>query len=79
MIISIVNFIVSLTNLYLHLTNLSEEPFGILYSNGMSVCNFQFENSYKLSKLDVVFKNNKGYLYNFYGLSHNMSFILDII
>ena len=65
--------------IYLYLNNLSEEPFGILYSNGMSVCNFQFENPYKLSKLDVVFKNNKGYLYNFYGLSHNMSFILDII
>ena len=65
--------------IYLHLTNLSEEPFGILYSNGLSVCNFQFENPYKLSKLDVVFKNSKGYLYNFYGLSHNMSFILDII
>ena len=65
--------------IYLYLNNLSEEPFGILYSNGMSVCNFQFENPYKLSKLDVMFKNNKGYLYNFYGLSHNMSFILDII
>ena len=65
--------------IYLYLNNLSEEPFGILYSNGMSVCNFQFENPYKLSKLDITFKNNKGYLYNFYGLSHNMSFILDII
>ena len=65
--------------IYLYLNNLSEEPFGILYSNGMSVCNFQFENSYKLSKLDITFKNNKGHLYNFYDLSHNMSFILDII
>jgi len=62
---------------YLYITNLSDTiPFGILYYNGESHCEFKFEEPINLNNLDIVFKDSKGYDYNFYNLSHSLSFSL---
>ena len=63
---------------YLYLNNLSDEiPFGILYFNGNSICQFKFEKPFNLSELEIVFKDSKGNLYNFYNLPHSLSFLVD--
>jgi len=65
---------------YLYLDNLSNDiPFGILYfTNGQSICQFKFQETLNLNKLDIKFKDSKGNDYNFYNLSHNLSFIVTI-
>ena len=65
---------------YLYLNNLSDDiPFGILYFNGLSPCQFKFENPYKLDKLEIVFKDMKGRPFNFHNLPHSLSFLVDRI
>ncbi len=60
---------------YLYITNLSDTiPFGILFYNGESNSEFKFEEPISLNNLDIVFKDSKGYDYNFYNLSHSLSF-----
>ena len=60
---------------YLYITNLSDTiPFGILFYNGESNSEFKFEEPISLNNLDIVFKDSKGYNYNFYNLSHSLSF-----
>jgi len=62
---------------YLYITNLSDTiPFGILFYNGESNSEFKFEEPISLNNLDIVFKDSKGYDYNFYNLSHSLSFSL---
>jgi len=62
---------------YLYITNLSDTiPFGILFHNGESNSEFKFEEPISLNNLDIVFKDSKGYDYNFYNLSHSLSFSL---
>jgi hypothetical protein len=64
---------------YLFLKNISEElPFGVLHFNGQSVCQFKFENPYKLDKLEIVFKDSKGENYDFHNLSHSLNIMLDV-
>jgi hypothetical protein len=65
---------------YLYLDNLSNDiPFGILYfANGQSICQFKFQETLNLNRLDIKFKDSKGNDYNFYNLSHNLSFIVTI-
>ena len=65
---------------YLYLNNISEDvPFGILYFNGQSICQFKFQNPFMLDKLDIIFKDSKGNNYNFYNLSHSLNILLDTI
>ena len=65
---------------YLYLNNISEDvPFGILYFNGMSICQFKFQSPFMLDKLDIMFKDSKGNKYNFYNLSHTLNILLDTI
>ena len=62
---------------FLYITNLSDTiPFGILFYNGESNSEFKFEEPISLNNLDIVFKDSKGYDYNFYNLSHSLSFSL---
>ena len=66
--------------IYLYLNNLSDSiPFGVLYFNGMSTCQFKFENPYNLSSLEIVFKDSNNNEYNFYNLPHSLSFMVDRI
>ena len=65
---------------YLYLNNLSEEvPFGVLYFNGMSICQFKFEKPYTMNKLDIIFKDINNMEYDFNHLPHSLSFIIDTI
>ncbi len=64
----------------LYLNNLSDEvPFGILYFNGQSISQFKFQQPYNLDKLDIIFKDSKGLDYNFHGLTHSLSFVIEKI
>ena len=62
---------------YLYLSNLSDNPFGVLYFNNISSCQFRFQNPYNLNKLDIILKDSKGNLYNLYDLSHYLSFVVE--
>ena len=66
--------------IYLYLNNLSDEvPFGILYFNGHSVSHFKFQDPFDLNNLEIVFKDSRGMPYDFYGLSHSLSFLIEKI
>ena len=65
---------------YLYLNNLSDEvPFGILYFNGQSISQFKFQDPFDLNNLEINFKDSKGMMYNFYELSHSLSFLIEKI
>jgi hypothetical protein len=65
---------------YLYLSNLEDEtPFGVLYFTGHSVSQFKFQNPFNLNKLDIIFKNSYGGLYNFHNLPHILSFLIEKI
>jgi len=62
---------------YLYIVNLSDTiPFGILFHNGESNSEFKFDQPISLDSMDIVFKDSKGHIYNFYNLSHSLSFSL---
>ena len=63
--------------IYLYLNNIdNSSPFAILNYEGIANAEIKFENEIVLDKLDIVFKNSKGNLYNFHGLNHNLTFNL---
>jgi hypothetical protein len=65
---------------YLYLNNLSNDiPFGILYFNGESVSQFKFQEPFNLNNLEIIFKDSKGMLYNFYNLPHSLTFLIEKI
>jgi hypothetical protein len=65
---------------YLYLNNLSDDiPFGVLYFNNISSCQFKFEKPFNLNVLEIVFKDSMGNDYNFYNLPHSLSFMIDRI
>jgi hypothetical protein len=64
--------------IYLYLNNLSEDiPFGILYFNGKATSQFKFQQPFSLDKLEILFKDSKGNNVDFYGLPHNLSFLIE--
>jgi len=63
---------------YIYLKNLSENiPFGILYFNNISICNFKFQKPFSLSNLEIEFRDDAGGIYNFYNLKHELNFIME--
>ena len=63
---------------YIYLSNLSNAiPFGILYFNNISICNFKFESSYTLSNLEIEFKDENGIEYDFCNLPHELNFVIE--
>ena len=62
--------------IYLYITNLSDTPFGVLFYDGTSTCEFKFKEPINLDTLDIVFKDARGLLYNFYNLPHTLSFLI---
>ena len=67
--------------IYLYLNNISNIiPFGILYfnqnCNSPLISNFTFESPINLNTLDIIFKDEHNYIYNFNNLSHNLNFII---
>ena len=61
---------------YLYLNNLSDNPFGVLYFNGLADLQFKFQEPFDLDYLDIIFKDNKGREYDFNNLSHSLSFVI---
>ena len=64
---------------YLYLTNLSDNPLGVLYFNGLSDIQFKFQEPFDLDLLDITFKDTKGREYDFNNLSHSLSFLIEKI
>lgn len=65
---------------YLYLNNLSDDvPFGILYFNGQSVSQFKFKDPFNLDNLEIMFKDSQGIPYDFHGLPHSLSFLIEKI
>jgi hypothetical protein len=67
--------------IYLYLNNISNNiPFAILYFNqninSPLISNFTFESPINLNTLDIIFKDEYNYIYNFNNLSHNLNFII---
>ena len=65
--------------IYLFLDNIENTlPFAVLYLNNQAVQQFKFEEPIELDKLELTFKDSKGRLYNFYGLSYSINVQLEI-
>ena len=62
--------------IYMYITNLSDNPFGILYSNSQVPCQFSFKEPFNLNCLDICFRNSSGNNVNFHNLKHNLGFII---
>jgi len=64
--------------IYLYINNLSDTvPFGILFNGtNNSNCEFKFKEPFDIECIDIVFKDSKGALYNFYNLQHTLSFVI---
>jgi hypothetical protein len=60
----------------MYIANLSDTPFGILYSNSQVPCQFSFKEPFNLKYLDICFKNSSGNSINFHNLTHNLGFII---
>jgi hypothetical protein len=65
--------------IYLYLSNLSDNPFSILYPGQQSMAQFNFQEPFSISKLEIVFKDSNNNVCDFYNLPHNLSFIIDTI
>jgi hypothetical protein len=67
------------TKLYLYITNLLNEPYGILNFNNTSKCSITFKNPISLDKLELLFLTENKELYNFENLKYNLSFQMLIL
>ena len=63
----------------LYLNNIdNNSPFAILYPGSTSNAILNFENLISLEKLDILFKDSKGRIHNFYNSEHNISLQLEV-
>ena len=64
--------------IYLYINNISDTvPFGILFNGtNNSNCEFKFKEPFDIDCLDIIFKDSRGNLYNFYNLQHTLSFVI---
>ena len=63
----------------LYLNNVdNNSPFAILYPGSTSNAILNFENLISLDKLDILFKDSKGRIHNFYNSDHNISLQLEV-
>lgn len=63
----------------LYLNNIDNQtPFAILIPNSTSPALIKFEEPISLDKLDILFKDSKGRLHNFYNLEHTISLQIEV-
>ncbi len=63
----------------LYLNNIdNQNPFAILIPNSTSSAVINFEEPTTLNKLDILFKDSKGRIYNFYNLEHSISLQIEV-
>ena len=67
------------TKVRLFITNLSNEPFGVLNFNGSSKCNVKFGEPKNIDCLNLLFLDDNNELYNFHNLKYNLSFQLQVL
>ena len=65
--------------LFLYFKNINDDPISIVYFNGNTESNIQFEEPIELSKLDVELRDMNGNLYDFNNLSHTINLQLELI
>ena len=65
--------------IYIYLTNFSDKPLCVLCESKKTIGFFEFDNYFLTNKIDIVFKNSKGNVCNFYNLSHELVFLLECI
>ena len=65
--------------LFLYITNINSEPISILYFNGNSETQIQFEDPIELTQLDIELKDEFGNLYDFNNLSHSINIQFELI
>ena len=65
--------------LFLYITNINFEPVSILYFNGNSETQIQFEEPIELNQLDIELKDEFGNLYDFNNLSHSINIQFELI
>lgn len=64
---------------YLYLNNIDEStPFALLYPNNQGNYQFKFEEPTTIDNLELVFKDSKGRLFNFYGLNYSLNVQFEI-
>ncbi len=63
--------------LYLNNIN-SQTPFAVLIPNSTSPALINFEEPISLNKLDILFKDSKGRIHNFYNLEHSVSLQIEV-
>ena len=59
--------------LYLYIRNINDDPISIIYFNGSSESQIQFEDPIELSKLDIEIRDSNNNLYDFNNLSHSLN------
>lgn len=59
-------------NIYIFITNVSENPYSILSPNGLSSGFIEFNEPLTLDKLELTFTDSKRRKHNFYGLNYNI-------
>ena len=68
------------TKLLLYIRNIyNNQPVGVLNFNGNSICELNFNELLSLNNLQLEFYTEDNNLYNFNGLTYNLSFIIEII
>ncbi len=68
------------TKLYLFIKNIyPDQPVGILNFNGSSICELNFNQPINLNNLYLEFYTEDNILYNFNGITYNLSFVINIM
>jgi hypothetical protein len=63
----------------LYLNNIdNQQPFAILIPNSTCAAVINFEDPITLNKLDILFKDSKGRIHNFYNLEHSVSLQIEV-
>jgi hypothetical protein len=66
--------------IYLYLNNIDNStPYAVLIPDGLPNAEIKLDNPISLDKIDILFKDYKGRLCNFYNLEHNLSLNLEIL
>ena len=64
--------------LFLYFKNINEEPISIIYLNGTSEAQIQFEEPIELDMLDIEMRDSFNSLYDFNNLSHSINLQLEL-
>ena len=64
--------------MFLYFKNINDDPISIIYLNGTSEAQIQFEDPVELDNLDVELRDTYGNLYDFNNLPHSINLQLEL-